>query len=194
MRLGHVTIVLGAMLMLMTGADEAPQPAAPATAPAARPGDDFSRTAIDVGLVVRDIERSVSWYRDVIGLKPLTTIDIEADFSGHAGLTDYKLFRVHVLALGEAAEAAKLKLMQIPETEPATCPSEFIHSAYGIRYLTIFVKDLTAALRRAADAGARPLVNGPVRFPEELGDHNWLACLRDPDGNIVELIGPVRKP
>jgi len=194
MRRRHVSIILGAMVALMAGADEVPPEATPATRPAGRAAGEFSRKAIDVGLVVRDVERSVSWYRDVIGLKPLTTIDIEADFSGHAGLTDYKLFRVHVLAMDDSDGAARLKVMHIPETEPAACPTEFIHSAYGIRYLTIFVKDLTAALRRAEAAGARPLVNGPVRFPEELGDHNWLACLRDPDGNIVELIGPVRMP
>ncbi len=194
MRRGHVSIVLGAMLALMAGADEVPPGTAPASGPAGWTAGDFSRKAIDVGLVVRDVERSVSWYRDVIGLKPLTTFDIEADFSGNAGLTDYKLFRVHVMAMGDSDEAAKLKLMHIPETEPVACPAEFIHSACGIRYLTIFVKDLAAALRRAQAAGARPLVNGPVRFPEELGDHNWLACLRDPDGNIVELIGPVRMP
>jgi hypothetical protein len=36
----------------------------------------------------------------------------------------------------------------------------------------------------------RPLAKGPVPLPAALGNGMTLTCVRDPDGNLVELLGP----
>ena len=40
-------------------------------------------------------------------------------------------------------------------------------------------------------AGGEPLAKGPVRLGER-PDSDYLALVRDPDGNLIELIGPKR--
>jgi catechol 2,3-dioxygenase-like lactoylglutathione lyase family enzyme len=75
-------------------------------------------------------------------------------------------------------------------TSPRTGDNEFIHSHTGFRYLTIMVEDTTAALERLTKLGVKPLAKSPVALPDSLAPGLFLTCVRDPDGNIVELLGP----
>jgi catechol 2,3-dioxygenase-like lactoylglutathione lyase family enzyme len=154
---------------------------------------NFSSTTIDFGTVVSDIDKSVAWYKDVIGFGELDGFDVPGEFAADIGLSNKLPFHVHVLTLGEGESATKLKLMQFKNNPGARVNNEFIHSSYGFRYLTIFVKDLNKALDQAAAKGAKPISKGahplPPGFPEGLG----IAVLRDPDGNAVELVGPWKK-
>ena len=151
----------------------------------------FPRTTIDLGTVVTDIDRSVRFYTEGIGFREVAQFDVPADIASPAGLTDDKPLSVRVLALGDGPEATKLKLMQIAGTSPRGGDNEFIHSHTGFRYLTIFVADTNAAVERLAKLGVKPLAKSPVQLPESLGGGGMhLTCVRDPDGNIVELLGP----
>jgi catechol 2,3-dioxygenase-like lactoylglutathione lyase family enzyme len=81
--------------------------------------------------------------------------------------------------------------MQVAGTSPRTGDNEFIHSHTGFRYLTIIVADQKAALARLEKMGVKPLKQSPVAIPETTAPGNlFLTCVRDPDGNIVELVGP----
>ena len=161
----------------------------PSLAQAAEPA--FLRTTIDLGTVVNDLEKSVRFYVDVIGFKEVTGFEVPAAVAGGAGLTDSKPLAVKVLALGEGPEATKLKLMQIAGTTPRTGDNEFSHSHTGFRYLTIIVADTTAAVARLEKHGVKPLAKSPVAVPETTAPGGlFLTCVRDPDGNIVELVGP----
>jgi lactoylglutathione lyase len=153
----------------------------------------FLSQTIDLGTVVSDVEKSVKWYKDVVGFTEVDGFDIPPDFAAQTGLSNKLPFHVHVLVLGKAETATKLKLMQFKTAPGARVDQNFVHSTYGFRYLTIVVKDLNAAVARAAQHGAKPIAQGPAGlppgFPSELG----LAILRDPDGNFVELVGPYQK-
>jgi lactoylglutathione lyase len=151
---------------------------------------DFPRTTIDLGTVVSDLEKSVRFYTEGIGFRELEGFDVSADVAAAAGLTDSKPLSIRVLVLGEGPGATKLKLMQVAGTSPRTGDAEFIHSHTGFRYLTISVRDTTAALDRLAKLGVKPLAKSPVALPESLAPGVFLTCVRDPDGNIVELLGP----
>jgi lactoylglutathione lyase len=107
-----------------------------------------------------------------------------------AGLTDSRPLSIRVLVLGEGPEATKLKLMQVAGTLPRTGDNEFIHSHTGFRYLTIMVADTDAALARLAKLGVAPIAKSPIALPDSLAAGMHLTCVRDPDGNLVELIGP----
>ena len=108
-----------------------------------------SSTTIDLGTVVSDVEKSVKWYKDVIGFQEQDGFDVPADFAGEVGLTNKLPFHVHVLVLGDGPTATKLKLMQFKTSPGARVDQNFIHSTYGFRYLTIFVNDLNAAVDEA---------------------------------------------
>lgn len=156
----------------------------------AAPAGAFSSTTIDFGLVCSDVDKSVAWYRDVVGMKEAGGFDIPAGFAGDTGLSKELPFHVYAFVLGEGANATKLKLMQFKTAPGARVDQSFIHSTIGIRYITIHVTDLNAAVARAAQHGARPIAKGPVGLPEGFPQGVGLANFRDPDGNLVELVGP----
>lgn len=150
----------------------------------------FTRTTIDLGCVVTDIDKSVKFYTEGIGFKELKGFEVPADLARDAGLTDLRPLSIRVLTLGDDETATKLKLMQVVGTLPRTGDNDFIHSHTGFRYLTIMVADTEAVLARLEKLGVKPIAKGPVAIPETLVPGMTLTCVRDPDGNIVELIGP----
>lgn len=152
----------------------------------------FPRTTIDLGCVVSDLDASVRFYTEGIGFREVGSFDVSADLARDAGLTDSKPLHVRVLALGEGEHATKLKLMQVADATPKTGDTDFIHSRTGFRYLTIVVADADAAVTRLATLGVKPLAKSPLALPESLAPGMHLICVRDPDGNVVELIGPRR--
>ncbi len=154
---------------------------------------NFSSTTIDLGTVVSDIEKSVAWYKNVVGFRELDGFDVPAVFATDVGLSNKQPFHVHVLTLGEGSSATKLKLMQFKATPGARVDNSTIHASYGFRYLTIFVKDLNKAAARAEQHGAKPIAKGVQPLPEGFPEGVGLAVYRDPDGNFVELVGPWKK-
>ena len=151
----------------------------------------FPRTTIDLGCVVTDLDASVRFYTEGIGFTELKGFEVPAPLATDAGLTDGKPLAIRVLVLGEGENATKLKLMQVAGTSPRTGDTDFIHSHTGFRYLTIFVADTNAALARLAKLGVKPIAKSPVALPASLAPADLhLTCVRDPDGNLVELIGP----
>jgi catechol 2,3-dioxygenase-like lactoylglutathione lyase family enzyme len=60
----------------------------------------------------------------------------------------------------------------------------------GFSYLTIVVNDTNAALARLKKAGVKPIAKTPVELPKNLAPGVFLTVVRDPDGNLVELVGP----
>ena len=150
----------------------------------------FSSTTIDLGTVVSDLDRSVKWYTEAIGLKELKPFDVPGEFGKKIGLSNNIPLHVRVLTLGEGETATKLKLMQFKTAPGARVDQTFLHSTYGFRYLTLFVKDIDASLERAAKHGSKPIADGVQPLPEGFPAGIFIAVLRDPDGNFVELVGP----
>ncbi len=158
-------------------------------APVAAEGE-FASTTIDLGVVVRDVQKSVDFYTQVVGFQEVEGFSVPADLAADAGLTENHAVNVRVLVLGEEETATKLKLMQLPRAESKPSDNRFIHSQLGYSYLTIFVNDTTAAMARLEKAGVEPLAQGPVALRSPLPEGVYLTVIRDPDGNLVELVGP----
>ena len=151
---------------------------------------EFLSTTIDIGCVVSDIEKSVKFYTEAIGFTEVTGFSVPADFAKQAGLTDAKQLDIRVLVLGEGEGATKLKLMQIEGGGNKKPDHAHIDSTLGLSYLTIVVGSTDAALERLKKAGVKPIAKGPVALPENLNPALALTIVRDPDGNLVELVGP----
>jgi catechol 2,3-dioxygenase-like lactoylglutathione lyase family enzyme len=155
--------------------------------------DNFARTTIDLGMVVSNVDKSVAFYTQAVGLKEVAGIRATGQFTGAAGLTDNQPANVRVLVLGDGPTATRLKLMAMPATNPKRGDTKFIHSEFGYRYITIRVKDMTAAVARLQKAGVKPLGKCPLALPKTSSAEIYLTVFRDPDGNFVELVGP-KKP
>jgi catechol 2,3-dioxygenase-like lactoylglutathione lyase family enzyme len=152
---------------------------------------EFARGTIDLGVVTSDVDRAVKFYTEAIGFKEMPGFSVDADFCAKAGLTDHHKLDIRVLQLEDGPNATKLKLMSLPGVKSKPSDNSFIHSQLGYSYLTIYVTDGKAALARLKKAGIKP-VGGPVPIPADLNIDAALTVVRDPDGNLIELIGPVR--
>ena len=157
------------------------------------PGGDspYASTTIDIGVVVSDLDRSLAFYRDALGFVSADppSFDVSGAMGKRAGLTDNLPFRVMVLVLPGEPSGTKLKLMTFPALPPAK-GGAYIHSAVGVRYLTLSVRDIDASVARARKAGAQVLAEGPTAIDPSIAPGISIALVRDPDGNFVELVGP----
>ena len=171
-------VVLAASLFVLTGAKEKEKLAS-------KPGD-FTSTTIDFGIVCSDVERSVDFYTQAVGLTELEGFDVSGELGKNVGLTNDQAFRVHVLVLGKGEHATKMKLMEFKKAPGSKGNQEFIHSTMGMRYTTVFVNDIAAANLRMIAYGSMPLGKGLTEIP----GGRLLGVYRDPDQNFVELVGP----
>jgi len=146
---------------------------------------EFSRTTIDIGVVVSDINKAAKFYTEALGFTEAGSFDVSAPMATDTGLTDQKPFQVRVFALGKEPTATKLKVMQIPGADSKKVDNQYISSSLGIRYLTVSVADLGKTLERLKQNAV-----APVKEPYRLGGNNYLILVKDPDGNTIELIGP----
>ncbi|MEX2111788.1 MAG: VOC family protein [Pirellulales bacterium] len=153
----------------------------------------FARSTIDLGVVVSDVDKSAKFYTEAIGFAEVPGFSVPADFCADAGLTDNLALDIRVLVLGEDESATKLKLMAVPGAANRKSDNTFIHSQLGYSYLTIYVADADATLARLKKAGVKPVAKGPVPLPAGFPAGMTLTLVRDPDGNLIELIGPSKK-
>ena len=159
-----------------------------------KPAGPFAQQTIDLGLVVSDSERSIAFYKEVVGFQDAGNFLVGDEFAKKVGLTDGAPLDIYVLSLGEEKTATKLKIMEVKSQKPVkTLKQRHIHTQTGFSYITIFVTDVDAVLERAKKAGVKPYAQSPQRLPEGLPQDVCLLMLKDPDGNFVEIVGPLTK-
>lgn len=152
--------------------------------------EEFAKKTINIGMIVSDLEKSMKFYKDVIGFVQVdrTEFDVPADFGKKSGLTDSIGLHVEVLKLGKGEDATELKMMTFGDKAKKQ-ENEYLHSNTGIQYLTIFVTELKPILERIEKNKVKLLGECPV----PLGEKNHFVLIKDPDGTFVELIGPMEK-
>ncbi len=156
------------------------------TSRAAEAASEFSKPVIDFGIVVSDLAKSAAFYTNAIGFKEVPGFKVTAERATEIGLTDNQPADIRVFVLGEGNLATRIKLMSFPQAPGAKADQKFIHSTVGMRYLTLYVTDLSAALKRLEAEKVKLL----GKTPTDLGGGTWIAVLQDPDGNFIELVGP----
>ena len=162
--------------------------ALPSPGRAAEPAGEFSKPIIDIGIVVKDADRSAQFLTNAIGFKEVRGFPVTAELGKKIGLIDSHATTVRVFVLEEVDPATRIKVLSFPQAPGKQPDQTSIHSTLGIRYLTLYVKDMNRALERLKKAEVPLLGETPV----ELGGGTWLVAFKDPDGNFIELIGPKR--
>lgn len=147
----------------------------------------FSNPLISIGVVVSDLDESVAFYTDVIGMKETGGFDVPGEFARKLGLTDNKTLNVKVLKLEDSPDAPQWKLMTFGDSAKAQ-RSKHIDGFTGMQYITINVVDLTPFVKRLKKHGVKLLGETPVELP----NGKYLALVQDPDGTFIELIGPLK--
>ena len=127
-----------------------------------------ARIALDVGILVEDIERSLGFYRDLIGLPVVGEVMTSLIGKG----------RMVQLKYGESL----IKLVEL-ETPPPNANPEGLSTALGIRYITLLVADIEGVMGRLERAYT------PISVPlTRLGHGAIISMVEDPDGNTVEFV------
>ncbi len=149
----------------------------------------FSSATVDLGIVVGDMDASVKFYTEALGVTEVKGFTASAEKATAFGLTDNREAVIRVFVLGEGPGATKLKIMSFPDAKPAKPDQKFIHSTLGVSYLTLRVTDMDKAIEKLKKAGVKLM----GKTPASLGGDNYLTTVQDPDGNFIELIGPMKK-
>lgn len=131
-------------------------------------------SAHHVGLTVTDIDRSQGWYREAFGFQLQLGFELPGGVRG---------------AMLRSDAGARIELFQVPGATDglrwADPPTAMQTRGFG--HVALEVDDLDAVHARAVEAGAAD-VWAPRQSPEP---GRRMAFVHDPDGNLIELIGPL---
>lgn len=134
-----------------------------------------------IGLSVVDIERSIAFYRDMLGLEPLCEV---FDFGGEDFATIMAIPKVTGRMCMIGSDALRLELFEFANARPKA-PDHPV-SDRGYSHFCIEVEDIAATCERMRAAGVR--IHSPViTFP---GSGMKAIYCRDPDGNVFEVVEP----
>lgn len=147
---------------------------------------NFSSKLVGLGVVVSDLEKSLDFYTNGIGMVKAYSFTINEDFSKRSGLSNGVPASVTVLKLENSAEANEWKLMSFGKK--AMHPKQnFIQDDTGVQYITINVKALKPIIERLKQRNIPFLGSSPT----QLNRNSQLLLVQDPDGTFIELIGPM---
>ena len=127
---------------------------------------EVGKESIDIGIVVRDLDAALKFYRDTLGL------EYAAEMPAGGG-------RMHRLMCGTTVVKIVIR-DEVPEK--ADNPGG-PRGALGIRYWTITVKDLEAMTETCRAAGYTVAVE-----PRDVRPGVRISMIEDPDGNGVEFL------
>ena len=133
-----------------------------------------------VGICVSDLERSLAFYRDLLGFAPEHELEVE----GEPTDTLLRLRGTKLKAVYLARDGVRIELLHFA-SPPAPPRRERVMNEVGLTHLSFRVADLDAVVTDLRAAGAQVLDDTILRFP----DFGSAACfVVDPDGQLIELV------
>lgn len=127
----------------------------------------LTKDSIDLGVVIRDSEAALRFYRDTLGFEHVADMDMPG------GAT------MHRLMCGTTL----VKLVRLAEVPKDSNPPGGIPGGTGYRYFTISLSNLADVLATCADAGYKV-----VWKEREIRPGVRVGMVEDPDGNWVEFL------
>ena len=140
-----------------------------------------------VSFTVSDLERTVDFYRNVVGMRLVGRKHRKAEDLGTAlfGAEAGEPGAAEILIADMELGGARVEFVQY--VEPATKPYPGDPSVAGSAHIAIQTQEIESEFRRLQAAGVR--FHTPVRTVRDPGKPVWRWCyFRDPDGICVELV------
>ena len=135
------------------------------------------------GFVVEDLERSVAFYADVLGMRIATRMDRQGETINQIlGFPN-----AHIKgAFLDKEEGHQLELIQY--ISPTGGRARFERNDLGASHLAFFVEDLDRFYAETSQKGLR-FNNPPASQFDDQGRVSMKACYaQDPDGNWLEFV------
>jgi lactoylglutathione lyase len=133
-----------------------------------------------VGITVADLDRSLAFYRDLLGMRVIgISVEAVGEIVGLPGASA----RIADL---DAGGGQLLELIDYGTGAGDASPRD--PDAVGSCHVSIEVDDLTGALERLAGAGHLPMGEVTELSLGGVWEGCTIAYLRDPDGVVIELL------
>ena len=126
-----------------------------------------TKDSIDLGVVIRDSEAALRFYRDTLGLEHVMDTPLPMGGTMHRMLCGTSL----------------IKLLRLDDMPEASNPPGGLPAATGLRYFTVTVGNIQEVLDQCADAGYEIVWNKREARPGV-----FVGMVEDPEGNWVELL------
>lgn len=139
-----------------------------------------------LGLTVRDLERSIHFYRDLLGMTLVRRRTTDADYIGRQ--TGFPGVQLSVASFKVAPDSnPSLEIVQY--LTHSAVPSEHATNQPGVSHLCLRVDNLGAAYASLRDQGV-PFKAEPVAITSGPNQGGVVVYLYDPDGYTLELFEP----
>lgn len=143
---------------------------------------------LHAGLTVRDLDRSLAFYRDLLGMEVVMEQEKQGGYL--AAIVGYADAHVRMAHLAFPGDGARIELFQYLTPAPRGDAGE--PRDVGITHVCLAVADVHALVTRLDDAGVE-LYSRPVLVDTGANAGGWGVYLRDPDGITVELFQPAKE-
>lgn len=138
------------------------------------------KTVRHTGIIVTDMERSLEFYRDLLGLSPVLDVEHEGEFLdrllAHAGV------RMRTVML-QAPDGNRIELFQF-YSHPKKAPERVETSDIGCSHVAFSVDDIDKTFQELSQSGVT-FNCAPQASPDGYGK---VTYCHDPDGTIIELV------
>jgi catechol 2,3-dioxygenase-like lactoylglutathione lyase family enzyme len=137
------------------------------------------------GYTVSDLDRSVAFYRDLLGCEVLAEQEKQGGYL--AAIVGYPDAHVRMAHLRLPAGEHVVELFQY--LAPAGVAADVEPKNVGASHLCFLTDDLARDYERLSAAGVS-FVSPPVEVDTGINAGGYALYLRDPDGIVVELFQP----
>ena len=139
---------------------------------------------------VSDLDRSVVWYVDTLGLELVARQRSENEYirtlvGVHDAVLEVAQFKIPKVSPGASTHILELIQYLSPQSKPQVAP---IFSV-GSSHLAFLVADIDDEYERMKSHGVT-FVNPPVAITEGVNAGGAACYFADPDGNTLELLMP----
>ena len=142
-----------------------------------------------ISFTVADIERSLVFYRDTLGLPVIA--DQKPGHAHHTRLTGFAGAQLRTVFLALPGVSTKLGLVQY--IHPPGEPQNLATNKIGDAHICLEVADIHRVYEEWQTRGAH-FKSEPIRSGTGINRGSFTVYLTDPDGITVQLLQRVRRP
>jgi lactoylglutathione lyase len=148
---------------------------------------------VHAGFTVSDLDRSLHWYTEILGLELVKRQRVESSYIGTIVGFDDAVLEIGFLRLPGVDPAPSSHVLELIQyLTPAGRGAPGPNTQVGSGHLALIVADIATTYSNLLDAGVS-FVNPPVEISEGANKGAWACYLHDPDGITVELIQPAER-
>ena len=150
-------------------------------------------SVLTTALTVGDMERSLAFYRDLLGFEVAVELPPAAERERwdlyHRRVSRIPGARIRVVYLRAPDGTTYLELIEYLEPKEPAPPRRRLHDP-GAAIVAFSVRDSRAAVELLRDAGVE-VVADPVHYRSDAGEETYTTYFSDPDGNVLCLFETV---